>query len=321
MKLLLSLFFLISPLWAVAPSDLCSKEILDHLRRAEPSEFSKMLEVCRYAGQYKESALPDGPVKEARSSRGEVYIYDEFFESLHSLTRPQGSQAELCDDSTKKAAMTYPTVFLEKTASGDIPLSVVDEKDIEKIFADIRKESKYAFEYLEDGCWARAHLITQELEKRGIRAGKTFAEGYLVVPTDKAMNGEAVVWSYHVAPLVAVQTDKGIEMRILDASLFDKPVPVKEWTDKMMPSEDIKEDVVIYNTDRFVLDPLRGRPVSALKTDPSNGRWHIAETVLAEKDLEEKRNGLEERELYRKRALENLKIIRQELEQAQGGSL
>lgn len=312
MKFLISLLFLILPLWAVAPNDLCSKEILDQLRRSEPREFSKMLEVCRYAGQYQESVLPDKALKEARSARGDVYIYDEFFESLHSVTRPQGKKAELCEDSTQKSGVTYPTIFLEKTASGDIPLSVVDEKELDKIFADIKKESKYAFEYLEDGCWARAHLITQELEKRGIRAGKTFAEGYLVVPTDKAMNGYAVQWSYHVAPLVAVQTEKGIEMRILDASLFDKPVPVKEWTDKMMPSEEIKEDVIIYNTDRFVLDPLRGRPVSALKSDPSNGRWHIAETVLAEKDLEEKRNGLEEREMYRKQALENLKILQQE---------
>lgn len=312
MKLFISLVFLIFPLWAVAPNDLCSKEILDHLRRAEPREFSKMIEVCRYAGQYKESALPDAPLKRARANRGEVYIYDEFFSSLHSVTRPQTGKADLCEDPGQKSGVSYPTVFLEKTASGDIPLSVVDEKELEKIFADIQKESKYAFEYLEDGCWARAHLITQELEKRGIRAGKTFAEGYLVVPTDKAMNGQAVVWSYHVAPLVAVQTEKGIEMRILDASLFDKPVPVKEWTDKMMPSDEIKEDAVIYNTDRFVLDPLRGRPVSVLKNDPSNGRWHIAETVLAEKDLEEKRNGLEEREIFRRRALENLKLLQEE---------
>lgn len=312
MKLLISLFFLVLPLWAVAPNDLCGKEAIEYLRRADAREFSKMQEVCRYAGKYQASALPDEPLKKARANRGEVYLYDEFFESLHSVTRPQSGGAELCDDSAKKAGVSYPTIFLEKTASGDIPLSVVNEKDLEKIFADIKKDSKYAFEYLEDGCWARAHLITQELEKRGIRAGKTFAEGYLVVPTEMAADGHAVLWSYHVAPLVAVQTDKGIEMRILDASLFDKPVPVKEWTDKMLPEEELKEEVVIYNTDRFALDPLRGRPVSVLKNDPSKGRWHIAETVLAEKDLEEKRNGLEEREIFRLRAIENMKIFEQE---------
>jgi|GEM_PF-1949897 len=286
------------PSLAISPEVLCNSQQLEELNQSSPSEAERMHEVCAHAGEYENSLLPDTnatAAKTFREGKAATYEYSDFFKSL-TQSLGQVRRDEKCDPGNSSVRVAYPTVSLEKTAAGTIPVSVLKEEDLNKIFAEISKDPKYAFESVEDGCWARAHIIARELEQRGIRVAKIFAEGTLTVKTPKALNGEGVVWSYHVAPLVAVQTAKGVEMRVLDPALFDKPVPVKTWSDRMLPTREAKEGVELYITDRFVLDPLRGNSVKNIKDDPARGRWHVAETVLAEKELERARYNLQDRE-------------------------
>ncbi|MBV2167500.1 MAG: hypothetical protein KUL82_02225 [Bdellovibrio sp.] len=299
----LNLLFAAPLCWAIPPEVLCNQDLLEDL---EGFQKDKIQEVCSQAGQYEDSLLPDqnattsGKFREGKTA---TYDYADFFKSftksLGSIHR--GEKCEPQKDSDTRVA--YPSLNLEKTAAGTIPVSVVSEEELNKIFDEFSKDPKYAFDIPENGCWARAHLMARELEKRGIRVAKMFVEGTLVVQTKKALNGEGVVWTYHVAPMVAVQTAKGVEMRILDPSLFEKPVPVKTWTDKMLPAPELKEDVQIYVTDRFVLDPLRGESMKSIKEDPSRGRWHMAEVVMAEQELEERRMDSEDRKEWRQKKL------------------
>lgn len=287
------------PVGAINPAALCDQVVIEELR---PSEKAQMEEVCSYAGQYEESLLPDENAtfsKKFRDGKSTTYDYNDFFKSfttsLNSVNR-----AEKCDPKKEDAPrVAYPSVNIEKTAAGTIPVSVVQEEELNQIFSEVSKDPKYAFDVVENGCWARAHIMAREFEKRGIRVGKIFAEGTLAVETKKALNGEGVMWTYHVAPVIAVQTKKGVELRVFDPAMFDRPVPVKTWTDKMLPAKEFKEEVELYMTDRFVLEPLRGNNVKSIKEDPSRGRWHMAETVMAEQELELRRLDLEDREIQK----------------------
>lgn len=292
--------FVSLPVSAVDPKVFCDPALLEELSGIEKENLA---EACAFAGDYDQSALPDrnatfsGKFREGKTN---TYDYKEFFRSLtKSLGRV--NKAEKCDDVvTKKAErVAYPSLNLENTAAGTIPVSVVKEDELNRIFAEIAKDKKYAFDIPEGGCWARAHIMARELEKRGIRVGKMFAEGELYVETKKALDGKGVLWSYHVAPIVAVETKKGVELRILDPSLFGNPVPVKTWTDKMMRTKTLKDQAQVYVTDRFVLDPLRGRELSAIHDDEARGRWHVMETVMAEQELELRRNEAEDRKFWR----------------------
>lgn len=306
-------FILSSWAWAIDPKALCNPDALEEL---VGFQRDRMEEVCSYSGQYEESLLPDekatlsGKFREGKSN---TYDYTDFFSTL---TKSVGAinRSERCPEKSEATPrVSYPSLNLEKTAVGTIPVSVVPEEELNQIFSKIAKDPKYAFDVPENGCWARAHIMAKELEAKGIRVGKMFVEGTLAVRTKKALNGEGVIWSYHVAPLVAVQTKNGVELRILDPSLFDKPVPVKTWTDRMLPLEKLKDETKMYITDRFNLDPLRGQSARSLKRDPSQGRWHKAELLMAEQELEARRMDLEDRQAWRQSLIKN--SFKQELEQ------
>ncbi len=87
------------------------------------------------------------------------------------------------------------------------------------------------FQYVVDGCYARAHKMKQILEDTyGYTCRKVFSfegeDGFLAVDAGDC----CVFWWYHVAPLVKVKEDDGIVLRVLDPSMFDKPVSIEKWT-------------------------------------------------------------------------------------------
>lgn len=272
--------------YALNPSDICDENLREEMAY---SERTRVAEVCSYLGQYEDSLLPDTQVvstKAFREGSAHTYDYHEFFQTFGS-TLKKVQDPNSCDSAKTEGRVAYPTVSIQKTATGTIPVSVIKEDELNQIFKSIASDAKYAFEVIEDGCWARAHIIARELEKKGLRVGKIFAEGTLAVRTPKALDGQGVMWSYHVAPVIAVDTGRGVEMRVIDPALFEKPVPVKTWTDKMLPHPELKKGTKIYMTDRFVVKPLRGENVKSLKENPSRGRWSKFETVLSEQQLEQ----------------------------------
>jgi Glutaminase len=105
----------------------------------------------------------------------------------------------------------------------------------------IAKAPDIAFRYPGDGCYARAHLMSQRLQKNGFRPRKVwaFSNGEsLHVHTKNHPTGE-VTWGYHVAPALRVRfEDDTQKWYVLDPSLFTQPVPVAEWEMAMRKNKD-----------------------------------------------------------------------------------
>jgi len=113
----------------------------------------------------------------------------------------------------------YPDQHIDKTIS----LNRATE-----LFNKARAMDDIAWDYKQDGCYARAHLMARRFEEEGVRVDKVWIKGDLYVPESN------IGWNFHVAPIVYVEDEKGvIKKMVIDPSLFDKPVTVEEWDQKM----------------------------------------------------------------------------------------
>jgi hypothetical protein len=102
-------------------------------------------------------------------------------------------------------------------------------EEAKKLFDKEKARSDIAFKYPSDGCYARAHLMAEDIKKAGGEPGKVWA--FPKNPTDplhantKHDPAGHVEWGYHVAPTVPVKGKDGKEKNmVIDPSLFDKPV-------------------------------------------------------------------------------------------------
>lgn len=114
--------------------------------------------------------------------------------------------------------------------------------------------------YPDDGCFARAALVNQNLEKhKFVRPGKLFAFGDLKVKTPNAPGG-SVSWWYHVVPIVRV----GQNVFVFDPAIEpDHPLTPKEWFAKMADSP--------QNLTASVCDSYAYAPSSpCFESDPRN---------------------------------------------------
>lgn len=126
------------------------------------------------------------------------------------------------------------TVFIGDSASfSPGPVSL---EEASTIFSIMSAQEYIAFQFPVDGCYARAHLMMQLMQRLGLSPGKvwTFASG----PTDplwvSTPNHPAgmVEWRYHVAPTIPVQGADGVVRdMVIDPSMFDRPVTIQEWKD------------------------------------------------------------------------------------------
>ena len=110
---------------------------------------------------------------------------------------------------------------------------VISPEAARQAFRDLASQKDIAFQFPADGCYARAHLMAERLQKMGLHPHKawTFANGEpLYAPTKHVPSG-FVTWGYHVAPTLRVRKadGKGAEGVVLDPSLFDRPVTLIEW--------------------------------------------------------------------------------------------
>ncbi len=85
------------------------------------------------------------------------------------------------------------------------------------------------FEYVKDGCFARAHKMRWIIEsKYGYCSEKVFSYGNLDVKADK-WGGCCVGWIYHVAPLIRVKSGSSILCYVIDPGMFNEPVLLSTW--------------------------------------------------------------------------------------------
>lgn len=129
--------------------------------------------------------------------------------------------------------------------SGRIPTTA----ELAQEFGQLAADKSIPFEYIADGCYARAHLMCDKLHQDEINSAKMFvmlenpySPGHLTAD-NKYMHAE---WWYHVAPMVFAKDEATgkVEPYICDPSMADHPLKPQEWIHEMWDEETpIKIDV------------------------------------------------------------------------------
>ncbi len=169
---------------------------------------------------------------------------------------------------TKRRGKNFKRVQIEETIidrkifeaqlqaynKSNIAISLISKDFADEIF-NYLKDLNLPFRYPEDGCYARAQIMVQELEEMGLEAGKTFIEGNLIVITENSPKG-FVQWRYHVAPVLIVSENGKNIPYVFDPSIFDRPVPAEEWYNIQTSSRGtyIRE---IYFTEKYNYVPSK----------------------------------------------------------------
>jgi hypothetical protein len=105
-------------------------------------------------------------------------------------------------------------------------------------FNKLAGDKEIPFEYIINGCFARAHLMCDTMHKDNINSAKIFAmidhpETDALTAHNKYM--DATWHHFHVAPLVFAQDEKSHEIKpfVMDPSMADHPLQPQEWVRKM----------------------------------------------------------------------------------------
>jgi hypothetical protein len=125
-------------------------------------------------------------------------------------------------------------------------------------FGKLAGQPQIPFDYPDDCCYARAHEMCRIMRADGIQPRKVWNYGHnwpremnLRVETKNHPDGY-VRWLYHVAPIVAVQSDRGAAVdMVMDPALFNRPVPVNEWVTIQQDKTSLHEitaDIYFYRT-------------------------------------------------------------------------
>lgn len=105
-----------------------------------------------------------------------------------------------------------------------------------ELFQQIADDPAIPHDFIDEGCLHRAHVAAKTLEDEGVYSEKVFyrpTNGWdLKINSDKSPIGFTLAM-FHVAPVVLVKTDDGVERRVIDPSLGDAPLSIDEWRSHM----------------------------------------------------------------------------------------
>ena len=111
---------------------------------------------------------------------------------------------------------------------------MIDAAQSDRLFRAFVADKSIPFKHPQDGCFARASAMAKIAEGQSVSMGKIYVEGALQIENDDPA-ARLVQWGFHVAPLAYVKSKDGdSRLMIFDPSLFDHPVPVNEWKNRML---------------------------------------------------------------------------------------
>lgn len=129
---------------------------------------------------------------------------------------------------------------------------VVTQERAREVFREMAAQKDIAFQFPADGCYARAHLMVDRMQKMGLRPHKawTFANGEPLYAQTHHHPAGFVAWGYHVAPTLRVRLadGKSTEELVLDPSLFDRPATLAEWKNAQKRRPDSHDPFVRLST-------------------------------------------------------------------------
>ncbi len=130
-------------------------------------------------------------------------------------------------------------------------VKVVPQKDTvtleqaRAVFAWLASQEDITFRYVEDGCYARTHLMIRRMQAMGLNPGRVWAISpasnaglYVVTPYGAhTVNGQrAQRWNWHCAATLKVRlADGSVGTCVIDPSLFDRPVILETWKSAIRP--------------------------------------------------------------------------------------
>ncbi len=99
---------------------------------------------------------------------------------------------------------------------------ILDESRMGQWFKSMNRRTRYRAQ-----CYNRAHVWAYEAYRDlNIRSEKVF-----MFFSSRYIREYHYRWWFHTAPLTRVQTPAGTEPRVMDPGFFDRPVPLKTWSD------------------------------------------------------------------------------------------
>jgi len=127
-------------------------------------------------------------------------------------------------------------------------VSVVTEEEAQKLFELFSQLEYLKFDYLHDGCFARAHELALIAKENGIDMGKVFLSDHTgrasLYPKSWKNNPDAPIptgfvgWRYHVTPYVLVEKEGELVPFVFDVGVAKKSQPLSEWQDSLMDPAD-----------------------------------------------------------------------------------
>lgn len=127
--------------------------------------------------------------------------------------------------------------------------------ELSKLSQAFYDQSQIPFEYIKDGCYARAHLMCESLRQHGINHSKVWVFGQLGAKNEH----QDTKWWYHVAPMVFVQDPEtgAVDARVVDPGLSREPIPVQDWVKACNRGGEVRIDL----TDPAQYVPREGKGV------------------------------------------------------------
>lgn len=123
-----------------------------------------------------------------------------------------------------------------KMNNGTQSVAIIEEGELRNLFDELWRLD-IPYQYVLDGCQARAHEMTKFMEQKGILPGKAFIRGNLK-PLGVTYTQKDVRWNnFHVAPFVMVRRGGKLRPMILDPSLFRQAVDLNTWVKKSAGSD------------------------------------------------------------------------------------
>ncbi|MCF8059914.1 MAG: hypothetical protein K9K67_11495 [Bacteriovoracaceae bacterium] len=138
----------------------------------------------------------------------------------------------------KKIKLSLNGERQSETYKGD-SVSVLTKEEADKLFQEFSQISYMKFDYLHDGCFARAHEFALIAKENGIEMGKVFLtdsnDDASLYPKEWRDNDKAPVpngfygWRYHVTPYVLVREGNKLVPYVFDVGVSEGAKPVDQW--------------------------------------------------------------------------------------------
>jgi hypothetical protein len=149
------------------------------------------------------------------------------------------------------------------------PKGALTEQEAKQWFDDFKSRKEIPWDYPNDCCYNRAHVMARELQAVGIEVGKVwnYAPSNIANPLRVSTPDDPkgyVEWGYHVAPTVPVADSRNIVRRmVLDPSIAANPITTDQW--KGLQGQPLSK-LVFTNCEPYYRDE-KGRVYSAPTSD------------------------------------------------------